>query len=283
MDAGDARVTVELRTLNHRWAELRLRLPQALAPEEGEIRRRVLERIKRGRVELSVNVEARDGQAGRSCLDLARVEEVVAAAQALRERYRIEGALDLRTVLAVPGALKAGPPELPWSEPERRALADALGAALDALDRARREEGEHLRVELASRLAAMARITAEVRACAAGLPALLRDRLIERLAAVKDDVTLDPGRVAQEAALLAERADVTEELVRLDGHLDRARALVEHPDGEPLGKRLDFLLQEIQREVNTLGAKAPDLELSRLALALKGEIEKLREQVQNVE
>ncbi len=118
---------------------------------------------------------------------------------------------------------------------------------------------------------------------AATVPATVRDRLIARLESLGVDLQLDPGRVAQEAALLADRCDVTEELVRLEGHLQQTIALVSEPDGQPVGKRLDFLLQEIHRETNTVNSKSSDLELTRTALAMKAEAEKVREQVQNLE
>jgi uncharacterized protein (TIGR00255 family) len=129
----------------------------------------------------------------------------------------------------------------------------------------------------------MAAIAAEIHESAATQPEAVRARLVERLGRLAGDVDLDPARVAQEAVILADRCDVTEELVRLAGHLKQAKALLDEPDGEPVGKRLDFLLQEIQRETNTVNSKSADLDLSRRALALKAEVEKVREQVQNLE
>jgi uncharacterized protein (TIGR00255 family) len=129
----------------------------------------------------------------------------------------------------------------------------------------------------------MSALAAEMRERAAEMPRTTRDRLVRRLETLASTVELDPARVAQEAALVADRCDVTEELVRLEAHLGQGRTLVDRPDGEPLGKRLDFLLQEIHRETNTVASKSSDLELSRLVLALKLETEKVREQAQNLE
>ena len=126
-------------------------------------------------------------------------------------------------------------------------------------------------------------LTATIRSRAAGQPTALRDRLLERLKALGEDVQLDPERVAQEAILLADRCDVTEEIVRLDSHLEQARALLGEPDGEPVGRRLEFLVQEILRETNTVNSKSTDIELTRAALELKSELEKVREQIQNLE
>jgi uncharacterized protein (TIGR00255 family) len=282
-ELGEARVSVELRTLNHRYADLRLRLPAELASSEREIRRKVLAGIKRGRVEMTVNVEPLEGGTSTPRLNQAFVSEVIAASAKLRDEFQIEGKPDLDALLGVPGLFRTGPIELEWDDVQREALDRSIAAALDALDQERRREGEHLQQELSRLLAGMAAITAEIRAHAATQPAAVRERLVERLNTLASGVELDPARVAQEAVILADRCDVTEELVRLEGHVEQARSLLDRPDGGPVGKRLDFLLQEIQRETNTVNSKSADLDLSRKALALKAEVEKAREQVQNLE
>jgi uncharacterized protein (TIGR00255 family) len=282
-ELDQARLTVELRSLNHRYADIRLRLPQELAAEERTIRRKVLGRVKRGRVEMNINLEPLGGGGSQPQLNQQLVAEVLEAVQTLRESFHVEGQADLGTLLGLPGMFRSGPIELEWDDEERAALERLLDASLDALDRERCREGSHLQRELSERLVAMARIVAEVRELAERIPDALRDRLVERLTRLGPEVQLDPARVAQEAVLLADRSDVTEELVRLEGHLEQASALLERPDGQPLGKRLDFLLQEINRETNTVGSKSADLELSRKTLELKAEVEKVREQVQNLE
>jgi uncharacterized protein (TIGR00255 family) len=162
-------------------------------------------------------------------------------------------------------------------------LERALDEALQALDRERLREGGSLVADLLQRVDLMLDLTARVRERAEEVPALARDKLVKRVEALAEGVEIDPTRLAQEAAFLADRGDVTEELVRLQGHLDQMRAWLASPDGDPVGKRLDFLAQEVQRETNTISSKSADLELSRLALALKAEIERVREQVQNLE
>jgi uncharacterized protein (TIGR00255 family) len=211
------------------------------------------------------------------------VREVLGATATLRDEFGVEGTAGLATLLGVPGMFRSGPIELEWTDAQREALERSLAAALDALDQERCREGEHLRQELSGRLNGMVSIAAEMRGRAAELPSTARERLVERLKSLAADVELDPARIAQEAAILADRCDVTEELVRLDGHLQQARTLLDPGDGDVVGKRLDFLLQEINRETNTVSSKSADLELSRKALALKAEVEKVREQVQNVE
>jgi len=282
-ELGEARVSVELRSLNHRYADLRLRLPAALASSERAIRRKVLAGIKRGRIEMTVNVESLKGGPATPQLNQAFVGEVLAASETLRDKFQIEGKPDLDALLGVPGMFKTGPIELEWNDDQREALDHAITAALDALDRERRREGQHLQQELSRLLTGMSAIAAEIRTHAATQPAAVRERLVERLKTLASGVELDAGRVAQEAVILADRCDVTEELVRLEGHLKQALSLLDQPDGEPVGKRLDFLLQEIQRETNTVNSKSADLDLGRKALALKAEVEKVREQVQNLE
>ncbi len=282
-EVGEARVTVELRTLNHRYADLRLRLPPELAAVEREVRRTVLQRIKRGRVELTINVESIEGSASKPQLNRPLLDEVLATCKTLRDELQIEGTLDMGAVLGVHGMFRNAAVALAWDEADREALERSLGDALDALDKERLREGHHLQQDLSARLTEMSQIVAKIGERAGRIPDKLQGRLVERLSGLAGDVALDPARVAQEAVLLAERSDVTEELVRLEGHLAQAAELVDRPAGKPVGKPLDFLLQEIQRETNTVNSKSADLELSRMALDLKAEVEKVREQVQNLE
>ena len=282
-EVPQARITVSLRTVNHRYADVRLRLPSGLVAREAELRRKILGKIKRGRVEVSIELDAFGGTEARSQFNRPLLEEILASAQQLREEFQIPGGLDLQTLLGVPGIFKPVSTEQVWDETLLAALNEATDGALAALEKERCREGEHLREEMLQRLASMRGLAGEVERLAAGEPSRLRDRLLERLGALGGAPELDPARVAQEAALLADRCDVTEEVVRLAGHLDQVQNLLEQPDGEPLGKRLDFLLQELNRETNTINSKSSLLELSRCALGLKAEIEKVREQIQNVE
>jgi uncharacterized protein (TIGR00255 family) len=283
VELPQARVTVALRAVNHRYSDVRLRLPGALVAREAELRRKILARVKRGRVEVSIDLEPVAGNEPRSQFNRPLLAEILASAKILRDEFQIPGGLDLQTLLGVPGIFKPLAADELWEEPLFGALDEALQDALDALDQERCREGAHLGEEMRQRLSAMESLAAEIELRAAEEPARLRDRLLERIAALGGDPELDPARVAQEAALLADRCDVTEEVVRLRGHLEQAGSLLEKPDGEPLGKRLDFLLQEMNRESNTINSKSAKLELSRCALGLKAEIEKLREQAQNVE
>jgi uncharacterized protein (TIGR00255 family) len=277
------RVTVQLRSVNNRFADLRLRLPVEIGGLEAELRGRVLERVRRGRVEMTVQLERPGRGAERPALNVELLDTVLDSAERLQRERHLVGGVDLMGLLSLPGMFRTEAAEPPWGPAEHAALDGALGAALDGFDRDRRREGELLRTELLARIDEMGSHARAARARAAAVPARLEERLHQRLRALSPGIELDPGRVAQEAAILADRADVTEELVRLQGHLDQARSLLADPGGEPVGKRLDFLLQEMLREANTLGSKSGDLELTRSALAIKLAAEKAREQIQNLE
>ena len=281
-DAGGLRVTVELKTVNNRFADVRFRLPAGLASWEARVRRTVLSRVRRGRVELSVRFE-HGNAAGTAALNREFLEVVLAGARQLRDEHGLKGELDLARMIAIPGLFRAESPELGSDDEHLEVLDRCLALSLDALDADRLREGQALAAELLDRLRTMQDLTSAMTERAATVPATVRERLIARLDNLDVDLQLDPARVAQEAALLADRCDVTEELVRLEGHLQQAIALVGEPDGQPVGKRLDFLLQEIHRETNTVNSKSSDLELTRTALAMKAEAEKVREQVQNLE
>ena len=282
-DLPGARVTVEVRSVNNRFADLRLRLPEALAGWEPEARRRILARVKRGRVEMALRVERGSGTASTVTLDRDVLRGLVGAAELMREEFGVSGDLDLASALRVPGVLRVlsdrdllDPASIP-------AIEDLVERALDAHDADRRREGESLRADLAGRARRMLELTEGVLERAGEVPRAARRKLEERLESIASGLAIDPARLAQEAAFLADRADVTEETVRLRGHLEQLEALLAAADGEPVGKRLDFLLQEIARETNTICSKSSDLELSRRGLDLKAETEKVREQIQNLE
>jgi uncharacterized protein (TIGR00255 family) len=283
VEHAEIRVSVQLRSVNNRYTDLRFRLPQELSDLEPELRRKILETVRRGRVEVSVTVERLDGQEARPVLNRSLLDELAAARQVLANEYGLGGEPDLNTVLSLPGIFRIETPEVVWDDAHRAALVEALGSALAAFDDDRMREGEALAREILRRIERMIGLVGELRNGAADVTARVRDRLLQRLESLRGDVELDPGRVAQEAAFLAERGDVTEEIVRLEGHLSQGRTLIGEPDGKPVGKRMDFLVQEIHRETNTICSKMADLDLTRTALALKAETEKVREQVQNLE
>lgn len=282
-EAPGLKVTAELRSVNNRFADLKLHLPDDLVPFEPDLRRKVLEFVKRGRVDIDVRLE-RTGETGQPlALNRPVVEAALVAWKTLRDDYGVHGDWDLRTLLSVPGVFAPTDAVAGLDEAGRNAIDRALDLALAALDAERRREGGLLRDDLVARLARMNDSVAAIRARAALVPELLQKKIVERVQQLVTQVTLDPARIAQEAAFLADRSDATEEIVRLEGHLAQALSLLAESEGEPVGKRLEFLLQEIHREINTVASKSADLGISRHALDLKAESERIREQIQNLE
>ncbi len=279
----DLRITVEMRSVNNRFADVRLRLPGDLQSMESGLRRRVVSVVRRGRVDVAVVVERLRTRERAVRLNLDLVARLASAAELLKTEQGMTGNLDVATALGMPGVVETAEQEPGWDDGQRALVEEAVDAALAGLDAERIREGEALCRDLLERVTSMLGLAEQVAERAPRIVTELQRKLGERVAALTQGVELDPGRLAQEVALLADRADVAEELVRLRGHLGQAHALLAEPDGEPVGKRMDFLLQEILRETNTINSKSPDLEMSRLALALKLETERVREQTQNLE
>lgn len=283
MELSGARLAIELRSVNNRYSDIRFRMPAELGFMEGDLRRRIMGRIRRGRVEVAIRVERQEGQAAGPSFNSQLFDEVMAAARKIRSEQDLSGELNVASLLSIPGMFRQEAPEITWDDDQRELLLGCLDGALDALEADRAREGAALQKELLERLGRMAGKADEVRARAKEAPALVRDKLLQRIQALAEDIELDPSRLAQEAAHLADKCDITEEVVRLDGHLEQASAILSAGEDKPVGKRLDFLVQEIIRETNTICSKSSDLELTRSALDLRAEIDKVREQVQNLE
>jgi uncharacterized protein (TIGR00255 family) len=281
--SGDAiAVTVEARSVNHRHLDVALRLPRTLASLELDARRLIQGRLERGRIDVAVQITPLSGTATqRVHVDTALAREYITRAQALADELRLSGVPPLDWLLERSGVIRledAEPaePSAPWP-----LLAQALGQALDELVARRAAEGERL-VEALRTL--HAELTTHVEAMAARAPAASarrEQRLRDRLHALLAETTIDDNRIVTEAAIWADKTDVTEELARLRAHL--AEFTLALGKGGPVGRALDFLIQELNREINTVGSKADDLELSQAALAAKSVLEKIREQVQNLE
>jgi uncharacterized protein (TIGR00255 family) len=275
---GPAAIVVEVRALNHRFLDVRCRLPPALADHAAiadELARKLL---VRGRIELTARFEG--VLPGTIMLDSERARDALRALQELRDDLGLNEPVPLSLLSTVPGLFveQARDPE-----DMRAALHDAAQRACEALVAMRSAEGAVLARDLGDRIARMEALCDRVAERAAGATDRYRQKLRARVVALLagTNVALDPGRLEQEVALAADRSDVSEELTRLGSHCRQFTALATGGD-EPVGRRLEFLLQEMGREVNTLGAKVDDLELTSCMLDLKAELERLREQVQNV-
>ncbi|MDQ7819821.1 MAG: YicC/YloC family endoribonuclease [Armatimonadota bacterium] len=275
------RFRVEARAVNHRYAEVVVRLPRELATLEDRVRALVQKRVLRGRVEVTI---VRDERAGRTRTVRSDVDLARAYAQALREladALGVPDAVGLPLIASFPDVLKVEEAredlEALWP-----AIAPAVEEALAALVAMREAEGRRLAQDLQARLGRMEDVLAQVERRVPEIRVEYARRLRQRIAQLLGEVPVDEQRLAMEVAVFAERADVSEELTRLRSHLAQFRHDVAAAPG-PVGRRLEFLLQEMHREANTIGAKANDLEIARAVIALKGELESLREQVQNIE
>jgi uncharacterized protein (TIGR00255 family) len=280
---GQRAVGVEIRSLNHRGLDVKLRAYDAqLAPEiETEILRLVRQTLARGSVAISLRDENADGQGG--VLDSARVRQLHMALDNLRQEMGLSGPLGLDTVGTFMAATKAGPtaeiPASSWQE-----LAPAIETALAGLCAMRAHEGEAIRADLARRLSNLRALVERISELAVLVPGRAGRRIEERLAAlVGGNPSIDPARLAQEVALLADRLDVSEEIARLRAHFDHLATLLDGKAKDAPGRRVDFLAQEIGRELNTLGGKIQDAAIAALVIDGKAELEKLREQAQNIE
>ena len=275
-------VSVEARSVNHRHLDVALRLPRALASFELDARRLVQSRLERGRVDVTVQLTPLGGGAAqRVHIDAALAREYVARARALAMELGLEGGPTFAWVLEQPGVVRLEEPEPVESTAPWPLVAEAVTRALDELVARRTAEGERL-VEALRTLHAELTTAVNVVAARAPLTAARREeRLRERLRALLAETAIDEARIVTEAAIWADKSDVTEELARLRAHLAEFALLLDK--GGPVGRPLDFLIQELNREINTVASKADDLEMSQAALAAKGVLEKIREQVQNLE
>ncbi len=267
----------ELRSVNHRFLEAGFRLPDELRAAEGELRSRLAKQLRRGKVDCTVSYRRAQGASTTLEVDPGALERVLAAVKEVERSQLASGPVNALDVLRWPGVLREDGNS---SGEELQAAAYAVfGATLDELIAARAREGARLRELLEQRCEGLEALVTAVRARLPEVQARVRARLTERVAELA--ATVDPERMEQELAIILQRLDVDEELERLTGHIAEVRRVI--GGSEPAGRRLDFLMQELNREANTLSSKSQDLETTRAAVDMKVIIEQMREQVQNAE
>jgi uncharacterized protein (TIGR00255 family) len=281
-------IRISVKSVNHRFLDVRFRLPEGFDVYELRLRQIVRERIHRGHIDVNVNVQP--GAAVPVQVNRDLLQAYAQSAEELRRQLGSEAGLDVVSLLRLPGVIGGLAPPLPDNDEEQdqlgKALDSCLREALLKLDDMRHAEGRHLAEELRARVARIGQQADQVRDLAQALTPAFARRLQTRLKELLNGTGIEPARLAQEAALLAERSDISEELDRLRSHLQQFAKLLDGV-GE-LGKKLDFLLQEMHREANTMLSKTPGVEsealaITGLSLEIRAEIEKLREQVQNIE
>jgi uncharacterized protein (TIGR00255 family) len=283
-DDETATIAVTVRAVNHKFLDLQLRLPPSLASIESRLRGLVQKHVGRGRVEVSVNVQLRRLPKVEVDLNETFLEALGAALDRARERGYIAGPMTAGDLLRFPQALsiRERPDDSRVDDEDVAArVEEAVAAALEELDSMRVREGGYLRADLDARRTELGGLFERAAEAAQQGMAGLQTRLQERVRELGADSMADEGMIAQEIARFVGRSDITEEVVRFRGHLEHWRTLSEGP--EPCGRKLDFLLQEMNREVNTLGSKAEGSAVTESVVSLKAELEKMREQVQNVE
>jgi uncharacterized protein (TIGR00255 family) len=275
---------IEIRTVNHRHLDVRLKLPRLLAEFETAVRARVPRLLGRGKVDFTVAPAG--GVVADSELEIDQhvAEQYVSAAGELKDRFGLSGSLDVRTLLELPGVTRFKDAGLPPEVLERE-LMDAVDRALVALDAMRATEGRSLANDIESRLANIVGRVGGLGARSEIVRAAAKDRLRKRADQLELETgLLDEARLHQEIVIAADRLDISEELARLDSHIEQFRAVLgDAGRGHPVGRRLDFLLQELGRETNTVGSKANDAPIAHDVVEMKTELERIREQVQNIE
>jgi uncharacterized protein (TIGR00255 family) len=275
---GDARASVEIRTVNHRFFSPNLKLPSAFARWEGEIRELLRQKIARGHVTLTARID-RDSTA--PVIDETRLAHYLTALKALQKKHKLAGELDLATLLRLPDVIAAPSDEIDPGAGD--ALVRIVAKAADSLVAMRRAEGKQLTGFLLERVDAVESRLAQIEKRAPLRLKEQHDRVKRTVGELAGGTGVDPQRIAQEIAILADKLDIAEELDRFRSHLAAFRDTTRSKTSDPVGKRLGFILQEMVREANTIGSKANDAPILDDVIAIKEELERIREQVENLE
>ena len=280
-----ATLGVTVRAVNHRFLDIQLRVPQSLGDLEPRVRALLQKRLARGRVELAISLQLRSAGVPSVELNEDFANALAAAIERARERGLVTGSLTPGDLLRLPQAITVRDRPMETDPALEAQLGSSVEAAVEQaladLDAMRVREGEHLHADLDGRRQLLADMIERLRDAAEDGRVVVEARLHERIAEISAELPVDQAMLAQEVVRAAARSDITEEVTRFRGHLAHWTALTDSP--EPCGRKLDFLLQEMNREINTIGAKADGLRISELIINAKAELEKMREQVQNVE
>ncbi len=279
-DQGEGSWVVEIKTVNSRYLDFHLRLPPGLTALEERIKKFIGARLTRGRINLSIAASGAVGAAPRLVLNKPLVREYQRVLAELQQELGISQEPGIMPFLHNRDLIlsqEEGPdPEALWQQIE-----PALAAALDEVEQMRAAEGHALAEDLRARLEVVGSLFQQAADRSPEVVAAYAERLSERIAVLTADTEPDPQRLALEVAVIADKADITEEAVRAASHIEQLKAFL--GNGEPVGRKLDFLLQEMNREANTMGSKTPDAAAGQVIVELKAELERIREQVQNIE
>lgn len=279
--SGDTLFVAEIKSLNHRYRDIVLRIPKKFLVVEKDLKSLISSRFRRGRIEVFIEIQS---EGGAILYDLevntSLAKSYFEIFNQLADQFGLDQEIQLDSLLQMKDVVVAKPAEIDM-EQVKHGLQEALVQALDPLEVMRSREGETIEADFQQRIALLGRYLDDVEKRAPDLVEEHRNRLEDNLNRMLKDVAMDESRLAQEVALFAEKSDITEEIVRTRSHLGQFREYMSQDDA--VGRRLDFLIQEINREVNTIGSKTSDSFVARVVVEMKAELEKLREQVQNVE
>mgnify|MGYP000987675596 CR=1 FL=1 len=279
---GKRNIVVEMRSVNHRYCDITVKMPRRYAFAEESIKTEVKRIIKRGKLDVSVMVENTTDSDINIRLNTPVAGQYYDNLRRLQKEFDVSGDISLEYLASMPDVLKPIPDVEDESE-ITRAILGPVRLAAQKLDEMRITEGEKLAEDLLSRGSVIQGFIGEISACADDVPKAYAEKLRLRIKElVGDSAELPEERIAIEAAIFADKCSIAEELTRLSSHMEQMKAIIAE-DGQPDGKRLDFLVQEMNREANTIGSKANDLHITEIMLRIKAEVEKIREQVQNIE
>ena len=282
--AGDLAVTVTLRSVNHRYLEISLRSPESLWELDQEIRSRIGRRARRGKFDVSLRIRSETGTGQKVSVNDRAVNDLRTAAERIDAEMGFSGAIDAKALLSLPGVVELRTEETEMTDEEKDRILQIVDEALDDLVAVREKEGEALRAEIEARLGQIRTLWTEVGGMTEKVVEEQMEQYRSRVSEIAEasGVEIDQDRLAQETVVMVEKADIREELARIESHLQQMDRLIDQRI-EAAGKKLDFFSQELIREVNTIGSKSRSSELRSHVVELKGEIERVREQVQNVE
>ena len=284
---GIRTVNVEIKAVNHRYCEINVRIPRKYAFAEDLITKTAKKRISRGKVEIGISIISTAEEDTNVQVNIPAARQYFNAFREIQKTFDVRGDITLELLSSQPDVVKAAPPDINEDE-VNKVFEEATAAAVDDLITMREREGEKLAADVLGRADKLESLLIVIEERLPGLTAIyaekLRERIAELMANNVDSSALE-DRIALESAILADKSDITEEVVRYKSHISQLRTLLteESEEGNPIGKKLDFLMQEFNRETNTIGSKSNDLKISEHMLEMKSEIEKIREQIQNIE
>ena len=281
VETGKFKVTVEIKSINHRFCDIKIKLPQQLLPLETQVKKVVQAKVRRGKADVFITVNGIEETEYEMNVNRPFIMGYLDAFNQIKNEFGLEGEISTISLLHLPGTVDFKVKEKSYQNDEINAVLAALEKALASLDEMRLKEGSMIKAEILARIATMEERRKIVEGMCVNIPSSHKKDLMSKLSMLEPEMRLDPGRLEQEVAYIAERCDISEEVSRLRGHFEQAASILD--DGGEAGKKLDFIMQEVNREANTINSKAGNLDISKAAIDLKLEAEKIREQAQNIE